>query len=93
VESNFGCRFGEIDIVMDDDGVLVFVEVRYRSRPDFGGALESIDKRKQYRLRRTAELYLQHHPEYSAWPCRFDVVSITGRGAKDFEFNWIKNAF
>jgi putative endonuclease len=42
VARNWRCRFGEIDLVMQDGSTLVFVEVRLRSRSDFGGAAASV---------------------------------------------------
>ena len=78
---------------MRDRTTLVFVEVRYRKNRAFGGALESIDARKQHKLRAAAEHYLQRHRIGS--PCRFDVVLITGdtgdsKGGPSVD--WIPNA-
>jgi putative endonuclease len=86
VQRNFRCRSGEIDLVMRDAEVLVFVEVRYRADDRFGGALASIDQRKQRRLLGAAQYYLQH----VGWsgPCRFDVV---GLGAGDHA-EWVRDA-
>ncbi|MEN8169458.1 MAG: YraN family protein [Pseudomonadota bacterium] len=85
---NVRSRFGEIDLIMQDDQTLVFVEVRYRSSYRFGGAFASVDSKKQRRLIATALSYLQQHP-YDG-PCRFDVVAI-GETANGVE--WLKNAF
>lgn len=84
---NYRCRGGEIDLVMRDGACLVFVEVRYRSREDYGGALASIDRRKQRRLILAAQHYLAH----SRWdgPCRFDVIGLDGRQ----NTHWIRDAF
>jgi putative endonuclease len=87
VAHNVRCRHGEIDLIMRDGGTLVFVEVRYRRSERFGGAIASIDRRKQARLTAAAGYYLQRHP--SPLPCRFDVVAI---GAGD-RVDWIRNAF
>ncbi len=81
-------RFGELDLIMQDGGCLVFVEVRYRRSARFGGAVASIDTKKQRRLIATAQGYLQQHPHDG--PCRFDVVGI-GEGTNGVE--WLKNAF
>ena len=89
VTRNFKCKHGEIDLIMRDDKTLVFVEVRFRSRTDFGGGTESIDHRKQERIRKTAEFYLQKHVEYTRYPSRIDVVAV-GPDIKDV--NWIPNA-
>ena len=99
LEQNFHCRFGEIDLVMLDHTILVFVEVRYRKNNHFGGALESITPSKQQKIRRSAEYYLQHKRLQT--PARFDVVamspaeqkSLFHRNRPHYTFNWIQNAF
>lgn len=96
VNKNFSCRYGEIDIIMLDKKVLVFVEVRFRRNNDFGGGLESITASKQQKLRKTAELYLQQNNQYKN--ARFDVVSMsknnqTKPDKQQYTFDWINNAF
>ena len=96
LNTNFSCRLGEIDIIMLDKNMLVFVEVRFRKNNNFGGGLESITAEKQRKLRRTAELYLQQNRQYEN--ARFDVVSMskntqTRPGREQYTFDWIKNAF
>lgn len=89
VTQNYRSRFGEIDLIMQDGGTLVFVEVRQRSGADFGGAAESIDRHKQHRLIRSAQYYLaklRHTP-----PCRFDVLLMDD--TKGLNVQWLKNAF
>ena len=91
IQPNFTARSGEIDLIMREGSVIVFVEVRYRHSLAFGGPLESITASKQRKLKTTAQLFLSAHcaqePE-----CRFDVVSLNGplNGAR---IEWIKNAF
>ncbi len=96
LSTNFSCRLGEIDIIMLDKNMLVFVEVRFRKNNNFGGGLESITAAKQRKLRRTAELYLQQNRQYEN--ARFDVVSMskstqTRLGRQQYTFDWISNAF
>lgn len=89
IARNFRSRFGEIDLIMQDKSSLVFVEVRLRSNPDYGGAAASIDARKQQRIIRTAQQYLAglaHVP-----PCRFDAVLMDGAWGENLQ--WLKNAF
>ncbi len=90
LERNYRVRAGEIDLVMADDRELVFVEVRFRSRTDFGDGGDSVDHRKQQRLIRTAQHYLRYHGDDR--PCRFDVVSV-GRTHYRLRFEWMRNAF
>jgi len=94
VSENYRCQAGEIDLIMREGQVVVFVEVRYRSDRRYGGALESIDARKQRRLRTTAQHYLQRKHRGPVPPCRFDVVLITGSdGGGDAGIEWIRDAF
>jgi len=89
---NYRSPFGEIDIVMQERDTLVFVEVRYRSSDDFGTPAETVDARKQARLRATAEHYLQNTPRASKKACRFDIVALTGNG-EGGDFRWLQNVF
>jgi putative endonuclease len=85
---NYRCPQGEIDLVMDDRGTLVFVEVRYRQSSAFGTPAETVDRRKQARLQAAAGHYLLAHAADRA--CRFDVVALSGRNAR---IEWIRDAF
>jgi putative endonuclease len=89
---NYRSPFGEIDLVMQEHDTLVFVEVRYRSNTAFGTPAETVDGRKQARLRATAEHYLQNTPRASKKACRFDIVAITGDG-EDGNFRWLRDVF
>lgn len=91
VARNYRCRHGEIDLVMQDRSCIAFIEVRLRSRTDFGSGAESVDTRKQKRLLASAEHYLQRHATLLA-DCRFDVVSVL-RSGKTHQLEWIRNAF
>lgn len=87
---NFHCRFGEIDLIMQEKNTLVFIEVRCRKENAQVSASESISLAKIKKIRKTAEHYLLGFdivPE-----CRFDVVAIT-YCAKEYRIDWIKNAF
>ncbi len=90
--ANVRYPFGELDLVMDDAEVLVFVEVRYRRSSRFGGGAASVDARKRARLARAAGAYLAATPALARRACRFDVFSISGSGDAQ-TFDWIRNAF
>ncbi len=90
-ESNYRCRQGEIDLVMEDHQTLVFVEVRYRKSQHFGSAAESIDSRKQSKLVQSAKHYLTVRKKLNQ-ACRFDVISLNGP-LTAIKIDWIKNAF
>jgi putative endonuclease len=91
-ERNADFRVGEIDLVMQDGGTLVFVEVRFRAQQGFGGAAASVDRRKQQKLIKAAQLYLLKHFANNPPPCRFDVVAMEDN-QQGPSINWIKNAF
>ena len=88
VARNVRSRFGEIDLIMRDAEVLVFVEVRSRSRSDFGSAADSITPAKQRRIVLAAREYLARQPAHLH--CRFDVVTLDGKRNIPV---WIRNAF
>ena len=94
VEKNFSCKSGEIDIICRDGDAVVFVEVRSRARSHFGSALESIDTRKQGKLFRAAQVYLQRRGWLDRYPCRFDVMAFdTGTPNQPHRVQWLRNAF
>ena len=101
IEANYHRRVGEIDLVVldPDHRTIVFVEVRFRSQQQFGGALESVDYRKQRKLRRTANAWLQQHAS-SMTPARIDVIALCPAGEhtpeeqhwQGHQVNWVINA-
>ncbi|MES2128603.1 MAG: YraN family protein [Pseudomonadota bacterium] len=85
VEANFSCKGGEIDLVMRDGPVLVFVEVRQRAGRSHGGAAASITPAKVRRIVRAAQFYLKRFPRVP--PARIDVVAIDGE-----HLDWLRDA-
>jgi putative endonuclease len=85
VERNFRCKGGEIDLIMQERGMLIFVEVRKRADSSYGGAAASVTARKQARLILAAHVFLQRYRMPP--PCRFDVMAIDGD-----RMTWLKNA-
>lgn len=92
VARNYACRVGEIDLVMLDENILVFVEVRYRRSAEYGDAAESVTRTKQRRLIRTAEHFLLHKNDFAESVCRFDVLAIHGSEPR-YAIDWIEDAF
>ena len=88
ITANFNCRYGELDLIMSESDVLVFVEVKFRRNKAFGGAIAAVSSSKQQKLTRTAQWYMQQNG-LSNHQARFDVIAIEGAD----EINWIKNAF
>jgi len=98
LEKNFHNRQGEIDLIMKDQDVLVFVEVKYRKNSNFGGAIAAVPYKKQQKIRQCAKFYLQRSQinEYNT-PCRFDVVAVEGDINENTQtapqITWLRNAF
>ncbi len=94
LQKNFHSRFGEIDLIMQHQQTLVFVEVRYRKNRDFGGPAASITPAKQKKIEKTALFFMQKKGrEFNA---RFDVLAICGdnlQKPQQLNIEWIKNAF
>lgn len=93
VTCNYHCRQGEIDLIMLDGETLAFIEVRLRSSQHYGGALASVDARKQRRISLAARHYLAQHPEHHHRACRFDVIGMEPDDQKEVHYHWIQNAF
>ena len=87
LEYNFYCHRGELDIVAQHEGYLVFVEVKYRKTISAGHPLEAVSLSKQRAICRSA-LYYIYVKGLAHLPVRFDVVGILGE-----EIQVIKNAF
>ncbi|MGN0293965.1 MAG: YraN family protein [Lachnospiraceae bacterium] len=88
LEHNYYCRLGEIDLIAQEGGYLVILEVKYRRTPASGGAAESVNRAKQRRLYQCAQVYMKHHEISFYHPVRFDVLAIDGN-----DISLIKNAF
>lgn len=88
LEYNFSSKNSEIDIIGNDNGTLVFFEVKYRTGTSYGEPYASVNHRKQKKIRDGALAYLLIHNLYDEVSCRFDVISICGK-----QINWIKDAF
>ncbi len=92
IERNYRSKRGEIDLIMFEQAILVFIEVRYRKNQRYGGGLESIHAHKQQRILMTATYYLQTHRWAQQHPCRFDVVLMSG-AIRQPQLHWIVDAF
>jgi putative endonuclease len=94
LERNFRAKIGEIDIVAEDGKRLIFIEVRARTNRFFSSAAGSVDRRKQQRLIRTAQLFLQCRPQWANSPCRFDVIAFEPPQSGSLpQIRWIRGAF
>lgn len=91
--ANFRCKLGEIDLIMQQDATWVFVEVKYRRKSHFGGALAALSISKQQKITKTAHYFLQQS-QLNAYntACRFDVIALQG-SLEAPEITWLSNAF
>ncbi len=87
---NFRIKGGEVDIIAEKDGEVVFVEVKTRSSEEFMPVIEAVDFHKRKRIRKAAEVFLLAKGLY-AKPCRFDVITIVVSGRKVLSFDHIRN--
>ena len=94
VASGYRCKFGEIDLIVQNRNYLVFVEVKLRKSADFAMAREFVDSKKQERIRRTSLMYLSANP--TDLQPRFDVIEIyapDGPQTKRPEIQHLEDAF
>lgn len=80
VAQNFRSRYGEIDLIMQDGAVLVFVEVKTRKNANFAAGYEAVNRHKIERIRQTAEIWLSENDRTESG--RFDVIEVYVSTAK-----------
>ena len=78
LQRRYRSPYGEIDLIMMDRDVLVFVEVKARVRQTHSEAQAAVTSAKQRRIIQTALCFLNEHPEYAQHMMRFDIVSLSG---------------
>jgi len=88
ISRNYWCKLGEIDLIMQDQQTLVFIEVKYRSSQQYGGALYALTSTKKSKLKKAIQYYIQDH-QLQNNPLRVDFIAINGQNP--YQFNWIKN--
>lgn len=93
LERNYRLKFGEVDIIAENEGCIVFVEVKTRKSNMFGEPSEYVDRRKQERVKRAASVYIDTVNS----DVRFDVIEVfyEESGGEMFvtKVNHIENAF
>ena len=83
---------GELDLIADDQGVLVFIEVKARRDQHFGGAAYAITSRKKQQIIKLAACYLSQHGSTNQ-SCRFDAILIDGNHQNSLQLTHIEQAF
>ncbi len=92
IARNYHCRYGEIDLVMRERDIVVFVEVRFRRAGRFGDGIDSVTAGKRAKLVRAASTFLAEHPRLADATCRFDVLAISDDSCAPLP-DWRRNAF
>lgn len=88
LKQNYYCRYGEIDIIAEESGYTVFIEVKYRKNTMSGSPESAVNSIKRQRIRQTALDFITTSYGTEEIPCRFDIVAITGN-----QIHLIKDAF
>ena len=93
-KANFYCRGGEIDLIFRDKKQLVFVEVKFRKKQDFGYAEDMITATKKRKIFQAAKVFLHENQLTESVDCRFDVIAINRLSNNNStSIEWIKDAF
>lgn len=88
----YRCPLGEIDLIAERDGCLVFVEVKTRRSLRYGSPALAVTPAKQRRIIQVATWYLQQNPPADR-PCRFDVVEVFRTDEGKWHIRQYENAF
>lgn len=102
--ANYHARYGEIDLIIQKESLLVFVEVKVRSSTRYGAACEVVSPSKQQKIIQTAMVFLQENEQYHNYDLRFDVISIQMKqhvakiiqqdfSSLTYDLAWIEHAF
>jgi putative endonuclease len=92
VMKNYRCRTGEIDLIMQDNDELVFVEVKFRSKSQHGSAIEFFHASKKRKFESAVMHYMQEKGfNPSIIPHRIDLIGIEGNGQQAQNINWLKS--
>ncbi|MFN3698757.1 MAG: YraN family protein [Dictyoglomus sp.] len=93
IEKNFRTSFGEIDIIAQKNGLLIFVEVKTRKSISYGMPIEAINEKKQNRIKKIAENFIRDK-RIKFNEIRFDVMSVILSAQGEIsKWEYIPNAF
>lgn len=95
IKQNYACKYGEIDIIAQNEEYILFVEVKTRKENSFVSGIEAVDSFKQNRILKTAEDFIVK-TQCELQP-RFDVAEVTvfekADGTFGYKLHYITNAF
>ena len=92
LEANYRCYVGEVDLIAEHGGTIVFIEVKTRRTTDYGAPAEAVNYRKQEKYFKLAVCYInEKHLADSS--CRFDIIEILAPPHGEAIINHIPNAF
>jgi putative endonuclease len=94
LKQNYHCRFGEIDLIMLQQEILCFIEVKYRNSMAYGGAASAIPAQKQKKIVKTAMVFIAENDRLKQHSMRFDALLMQQNADRQSNsINWIQNAF
>ncbi len=91
LQTNYKVRNIELDIIAQTKKTIVFVEVKTRSSEAFGMPEEAVDARKQQRIVRAANTYMQQYPD--DYEARFDIIAVVMKDNAEPEIRHTEDAF
>ncbi|MBP3703969.1 MAG: YraN family protein [Clostridia bacterium] len=91
VDMNFKCRFGEIDVIAQNERYLAFVEVKTRKSDGMTHPFEAITPSKRAKVIKTAQYYLMKFP--TELQPRFDAAAVFTADGELLRIDYIENAF
>lgn len=92
LQNNYRCRSGEIDLIMQSNETLVFIEVKFRSKTQYGNAIEYFHASKRRKFESAIAHYLhQKQLNPSVISYRIDLVGIELNPKGQAEYNWLQN--
>ncbi len=92
VVRNYRIHQGEIDLVVEQDELIVFVEVRYRRNQSYLSPVFSVNEKKRKKLRKAALAFINHYRQYANYSFRFDIVGVYEDEGK-LKMDHLENAF
>jgi putative endonuclease len=83
VNKNYHIQGGEIDLIMENDGILLFVEVKTRNSNIFGEPHEALNQKKIRKILRAILHYLHENPTHKNWRCDLIAIKFVSPGGAE----------